>query len=104
MDRIQYLLVCLSEECAELSKEVSKALRFGLNDAGPDSSHTNIEKIKMEFNDLFAVMKMLKAEKSFGENGLLENNDIDKKIQKVEKYLLYSLNLGIVQGKEAGDE
>ena len=36
MNREEHLLTILSEECAEVIKDVSKALRFGLDDYPPD--------------------------------------------------------------------
>lgn len=41
MNTNEYLLTYLSDECAEISYQVSKALRFGLNDIPPDESRTN---------------------------------------------------------------
>lgn len=32
MNATEHLLVCLAEECGEVAKECSKALRFGLDD------------------------------------------------------------------------
>ena len=55
MNKTEYLLVILSEECAELLKEISKALRFGLDDQEPERKLTNREKIVNEFNDLFCL-------------------------------------------------
>jgi len=36
----EYLLTCLMEECAEVQKAATKALRFGLDDRGPDEPFT----------------------------------------------------------------
>ena len=36
MNKQEYLLTCLSEECAEIQQAVSKALRFGLDNYNPN--------------------------------------------------------------------
>lgn len=97
MNRTEHLLVILSEECAELSKEVSKALRFGLNDHEPNQILTNKEKIVNEFNDLFAVMGMLKNDNIFTDGELITPNSINSKMAKVEKWLKYSENVGTLK-------
>ena len=94
MNRQEHLLVILSEECAELSKEVSKALRFGLNDHAPLSSETNAQRIVAEFNDLVAVFRMLAENDIFNPDELLNDNSIQEKKSKVERYLIYSKHVG----------
>lgn len=94
MNRQEHLLVILSEECAELSKEVSKALRFGLNDYAPLSSETNAQRIVAEFNDLVAVFRMLSENNIFNPDDLLNDKSIRDKKEKVERYLTYSKLVG----------
>ena len=94
MNRQEHLLVILSEECAELSKEVSKALRFGLNDHAPLSAETNAQRIVAEFNDLVAVFRMLSENNIFNPEDLLNDKSIQDKKEKVERYLTYSKLVG----------
>jgi hypothetical protein len=94
MNKTEHLLVILSEECAELSKEVSKALRFGLDDFEPGQNLTNREKIVNEFNDLYAVFTMLVEQGVFNDRRLLSKDAIEKKKQKVLQYMKYSENAG----------
>ena len=89
MNREQHLLVILSEECSEVIKDVSKALRFGLKDGYPKSNKTNSDNISSELTDLFAVVAMLVKEGCIKEPNWKENGFL-KKIKKIEKYLLYS--------------
>jgi hypothetical protein len=79
---LPYLLVCLSEECAEISKEASKAYRFGPNDNYLESSPE--ERLALELDDLKAVIELLQ------ESGLKLNSDrtrIDAKKKKVQSFL-----------------
>lgn len=36
MNKVEHLLTCLAEECGELANEALKAMRFGVNNVGPD--------------------------------------------------------------------
>lgn len=59
MNNIENLLVTISEECAEIQQDVSKALRFGLDNHHPDSNVTNEENILKEYYQLTAVIEYL---------------------------------------------
>jgi NTP pyrophosphatase (non-canonical NTP hydrolase) len=92
MNRKEHLLTILAEECMEIGKECTKALRFGINDHHPTQTGTNAQKINDEFNDLVAVIDMLNNEGHLDVNVDLEK--IEKKKERVEKYLLYSKEHG----------
>ena len=98
----EILLVQLMEECAEVTKRASKAIRFTLaereNDEGlfeGGSKVTNGDRLSHELTDLFTVGKMLVH------IGALPNFvDADKfveKEKKVNKFLKYSVDLGIIE-------
>ncbi len=95
MNKIEYLLVCLNEECVEIAKDATKALRFGLNDRNelaPDSK-TNAERLMSEVNDLLGVMNMLVEEcviPPYWQNEAEQG----KKIEKVNKFMKYSRDCG----------
>lgn len=97
MNRQEYLLVCLNEECLEVAKEADKALRFGLDDWSPSAppSETNRKRISQELTDLIAVAQMLKDELYIDEYMIDEN--LSKKKEKVEYYMLISEKLGILK-------
>ena len=95
MNRIEHLLVCASEECAEISQAVDKALRFGLDDGSPDRTTTNEEDIVKELHDLIAVFEMLDEEGVIPSVHTTDSDKaIDEKKAKVEKYLEYSKSRG----------
>jgi len=48
MNKTEYLLVCLAEECAEIQQAVDKALRFGLDVGFPGGKTTNAQDISRE--------------------------------------------------------
>lgn len=54
-----YLLVCLAEECTEVSHAVAKALRFGLNHEWPGRGLTNRAAICDELRDVFMLAARL---------------------------------------------
>jgi hypothetical protein len=87
MNRREHLLVILGEECSELHKETCKILRFGFN-------QDNWMRLQQEYNDLIALIDMLKDE------GIVvyEHDDMQSlKRLKVEKYLLESKELGTLE-------
>lgn len=101
MTRKDLLLIQLGEEACEISQAVSKQLRFGPNNKYPtqdDESAGN--RVVTELIDLFALIDMCCDE------GIIPSeilSDFDKvmelmelKKQKVEKYLEYSRDKGIL--------
>ena len=93
MNRQEHLLTILGEECSELHQETSKALRFGV-DEQRDLPTTNRERMQKEFNDMLAMVEMLKAEEIY----LFKDEQmIYNKVEKVERYLSYSEELGTLK-------
>ena len=83
----EHLLVCLSEECAEIIQIVDKALRFGLDDSHPKEPGSNYERIKREINDLHGVIELLSEQ---GIHFPMDRQLIDEKKEKVKKYMEYA--------------
>lgn len=96
MTRTQYLLICLMEEAAEVQQRASKALRFGLDEIQPGQELSNEQRLIGEMHDFAAVASMLavegivKPDKEGGENAS------QAKRKKVEKFMRYSLDLGVL--------
>lgn len=62
MDNTSYYLVCLMEECAEVSQVVAKSLRFGIDDHHPKTGDVpNKELLARECGDIFGVIDELIA-------------------------------------------
>jgi len=91
MNKTEHLLTVLSEECAEITKEVSKALRFGLEDHAPNSHESNRERITKEVADFIGVVEMLYDNQIIKKPMLF---DIEEKKKKVAKYMQYAENTG----------
>lgn len=89
----EYLLVCLMEEAAEVTKLASKALRFGLWDRPPDGSRktTNGEEIAHELADLIGVVEMLTAHGCIP--GVAKDRVTQKRV-KVARFMQYSRERG----------
>ena len=94
MNTIEHLLVCLAEECAEVQKEVTKALRFGLEDKWKSDLNTS-EKIAYECCDILAVIEMLKQESVIPQ--LDSDSLIKDKKERVLKYMNYAKNNGVLR-------
>jgi len=97
MNLTEHLLVCLIEECAEVQKAATKALRFGFDDHPPDADRTssNAEDIAAELDDLQAVAEMLVENGST--RGPYETNVQQKKL-RVLRFLDYSRRRGTLDG------
>lgn len=91
MDRTEYLLTCLAEECSEVAQRCSKAIRFGLDEVQPGQDHSNAERLAQELDDLVGVAKMLRAATTLRDPSW---RDQERKAAKVEKYAAYSRQLG----------
>ena len=90
MNRLEHLMTIFSEECAEIIQANSKALRFGCDEVR-DTGANNVTRVREEFNDMLALVRMLEAE------GLDLSVDLqwqEYKISKVEHYLEHSRNCG----------
>lgn len=93
MNRKEYLLECLSEECNEVGQRVSKALRFGLSEIQDGQPFDNAERIVHELKDLLAVATILQSE------GLLSSvrvspEEVGAKLTRIEKFMAISRREG----------
>jgi NTP pyrophosphatase (non-canonical NTP hydrolase) len=97
MTEQEHLLSCLAEECAEVAQEVSKALRFGLDNVYPQvpGERTVRAKIKAESVDLIAVLQLL-VEKKILEDGWDERLCQEKK-DKIARFMEYARQQGALQ-------
>lgn len=86
MNKTEYLLTCLTEECAEIQQATTKALRFGLNDDYKEI--TPSDAIVLECNDLLAVVELLVEEGAIKDIG--QREAINKKKEKLLKFMEYS--------------
>ena len=60
MTQEENLFVVAMEACGELSQEISRTLRFGPYNHAPDESDTtNIDRIRIEFTKLKAVINQI---------------------------------------------
>lgn len=100
MNRIEYLLGCLAEECNEVAHRALKAQRFGLAEVEPGQSLTNAQRIAAEMHDVIGVIEMLEAA---GQIDVSRDNDaIERKKTKVEAYMGYSRRCGTLQDGISG--
>ena len=90
MNKLEYLLICLGEECAEVQKLVSKTLRFGIADYDPrlEQVKDNGCRLQEELNDVFAICEMLQEETGF--NPIPSRALIDAKKAKMKGMIEYS--------------
>jgi NTP pyrophosphatase (non-canonical NTP hydrolase) len=77
MNREQFLLTKLAEECAEVAQMALKTQQFGMNESKPGQLATNKDRLHAELNDLNAIVQMLNDE--FGFDYKPNDYDMDKK-------------------------
>lgn len=100
MNKQEHLLVVFEEELIELSMEmlslaqqVSKALRFGI-DEQRDLPTSNRERINAEWNDLLGSVEKLR---SVGIDLKTDAAAINRKVEKIDKYCRYAEQVGTIQ-------
>lgn len=96
MNKANYLLVCLAEECTEVGKNVAKALRFSIDDAEPGQDLTNGHRITKELIDLYAVVELLVT------HGVIEDpkkfkTGMKMKKAKIAKWAEHSRAMGCLE-------
>ncbi|MCH7333454.1 hypothetical protein [Acinetobacter modestus] len=99
MTHEQFLLNKLAEEASEIAQIALKTAQFGMTEKHPDLPLNNLERIQVELNDLLAVVDELNTWCKFG-----FQPDYAAKINKIEKlnkYLGYSIQLGKVENVPA---
>ncbi|WP_228142160.1 hypothetical protein [Acinetobacter pittii] len=99
MTHEQFLLMKLAEEATEIAQIALKTAQFGMTEKHPDMPLNNLERIHLELNDLHAVVDELNTWCQFG----FKPNHAAKinKIEKLNKYLGYSIQLGKVENVPA---
>lgn len=96
MTRKQLILIKIAEECTELAKDALKAAQFGMDDCKPGEPITNRERMIGESHDLFGVLTMLEDEDGYSYTTPSEA-DIEAKMAKVERFICYSQDRGMVE-------
>ena len=94
MDMIEHLLTCVLEECSEVQKAVTKALRFGLEDGYPGSSLTNRCDLERELSDLLAVVDMCIEAGLISYDKVFDRSNWVNKQRKVRHYMEYAKDIG----------
>lgn len=95
MNDQEHIMTCLSEECLEVSKDISKALRFGLDDRNVlnPTGPTNRERIVDELNDLMGVIPLAVEAGILPQNWRNAEKQLDKQT-KVKKFMGYAREVG----------
>jgi hypothetical protein len=100
MTREEHLLVIIAEECSEIAKNATKALRFGLDDCEPGQPDNNATRMLLELTDLLAVFEMMEVNDVMcaAYDEVTENRRglMDAKIAKVERFFEYSRQKGLL--------
>lgn len=96
MNKEQFLLVKLAEECNEVAQMAIKSMQFGLDNVKPEQTLTNRERLFEELNDLSVIIGLLE------EYGSLDwpmptDEWIEKKVAKIEHFYKISKKLGKIK-------
>lgn len=93
----EYLLMCLTEECGEVSQRASKAGRFGINEVQPGQNLTNDTRLEIELSDLAGIVELLIETGVIAIDPFTDRARIDAKKAKVAEYMEYSARVGCLQ-------
>ena len=95
MNKAEYLLVCLTEEAAEISQAVCKIQRFGPDNSETSTTKTNIEQLTTEVNDLVAILELLSEEGVILPN-LYCKEQVELKKKKLKDWMVVSEHLNLL--------
>lgn len=92
MNKREYLLTKLAEECLEVAQRATKALCFGAEEVQPGQELNNIERLNLEWNDLHATQELLAEE--CGIELYRDTSLVIAKREKIRKFMDYSRQCG----------
>lgn len=95
MNRLQYLLIKLAEECSEVSQMALKCAHHGIDNIKPEHTTPNHEMLKGELTDVAAIVDMLEVEFKLDLSPSVAG--ILKKVDKVNQFYGYSKINGHVE-------
>lgn len=93
MNRREYLINCLAEECSEAAVAAAKCNRFTTEEVMPGQPLTNAERLISELKDVISVAQILINEGIIPAFNV-EPEDIARKLAKIEKYMKISVECG----------
>ena len=93
MNKVQHMLLKLSEECNEVGQAASKSMQFCLDDSY--NGVTNRDRLIGEIKDLVSVVHILNEE--FGLGYEFDSVHLEEKRKKINKYLQLSVDNGHVK-------
>lgn len=91
MNLQQHMLLLLMEECCEVAQNASKCSRFTPGHRATIEDLSNLEKLNSEYNDLLAIVELLKDE---GIDLMRNEALIENKKKRLKAYIQISQNLG----------
>lgn len=94
MTKLEYLLICVMEECDEVSQRASKCARFTMDEIQHGQDHTNEERLTYEFSDLWAVMGILHDEGYLKQ--MVDPEAVARKRAKLHEMMCYSAIKGVI--------
>ena len=93
LNKTTYLLICLIEECAEVTQRICKMIRFGEHEIQPGQPENNIYRTRAEMGDLVGVVEELR---NCGADSLDLSppaGQVTLKREKLRKYMAYSKSI-----------
>lgn len=99
MNKREYILNQLSQECVEVCKEISKALAFGLYDFNPNESPSvsNRDKIESELNDLLGAIDYAIQEKCLDSRKIFSKAGRKRKLGKIFFWMKHAEDIGALK-------